>query len=905
MKKEVYYYRQRIQLFILLLCSSFAFAQLENANWYFGIQTALNFNDGTAPPTLLTNSAMSTEWSSATVSDDLGNLLFYTNGKSIWNASHQIMANGNNILGNTDISQDVVIVPIPGDPNKYYVFHNAGNEMGFTGVGYSIVDMTLNGGLGDVDVNEKNIVFQSDPCIRMTSVFNPGDGSYWLLLFGASDNPIDSDTLFTYKVDASGVTLTNSSAFTLPYAQSNENFIYGQMKVSPDAQNLALVYNRNDDDGKDIFNAQSLFLFDFDITTGIASNLNSSMTLSDNLYSYGLAFSPDSNLLYVSGTHKFSDQSAVGRIYQMDYRGMSGTALLVDDLNPVYGFEVAIDQKLYAANATGNIHTIDAPNTFGVGAGFNSNAIDISGNGGREFPQKITVLSAPPKSVLTAYNTSFANDTITRVEAFSDGVVVFGQIGSDNTEGLPGEPESFVAEYNSNGDVQNSATLQIPYSIDVPVEENTYAYSELADGMSLNGAVTKNYLLSKYDSNNQLVFEVNTTNINEDLIEDAISRQSYLIFEATTYEDFSITGSTGRTWTKSATQQFASNGTFFTKTLNLARFDENGVLIAVVELINYKWQRTATEGTVAVNYPQKVVGDNNTLYFTVSSRDEDGFTEAAVFTLNNGDTHRKGEWLISYNTRSNTYNKAKLVGQSGSVTPNELIYTQSTLFRKRKTKLYKLDQNLADVDSLVLSKLEVFDTNIDDGTFIVMGDNTRTLKKVDSNFDEIWSATLGRKFTINAASEAPDGSVYYAATYTEDAKLFTDEGDITVLHNSGNDVFLGRFIPDEPVMKTQLTSSNDVDLLDDELIFESSARLREDVSLTPNPFSDALDIRIQPGSYTIELYTMSGELVRRKVVSSLQEEQIEIPTSSLKKGIYSARITGANSKTTLKKIIKI
>ena len=285
----------------------------------------------------------------------------------------------------------------------------------------------------------------------------------------------------------------------------------------------------------------------------------------------------------------------------------------------------ALIKKLYAANATGNIHSIDAPNTFGVGAGFNSNAIDISGNGGREFPQSVSVLSAPPKSVLTAYNTSFANDTITRVEAFSDGVVVFGQVGSDNAEGLPGEPSSFVAEYNTNGDLLNSGTLQIPYPINVPIEENTYAYSELADGTSLSGAVNKNYLLSKYDSDNQLVFEVNTTNINEELIEDAISRQTYLLFETTSYEDFSISGATGRTWTKSATQQFANNGTLFTKTLNLARFDASGVLISVIELLNYKWQRTATEGTVAVSYPEMVVGDNNTLYFTVSSRDDGVF----------------------------------------------------------------------------------------------------------------------------------------------------------------------------------------------------------------------------------------------------------------------------------------
>ena len=889
-------------LALFLISNTLLHAQLENTNWYFGIQSALNFNDGTLPPTLVTNSLMSTEWSAASVSDNSGNLLFYTNGKSVWDASHQIMANGNNLLGNTDISQDVVIVPFPGSPSKYYVFHNAGNEMGFTGVSYSVVDMTLNEGLGDVDINEKNVSIQGNSCIRMAASLNPSDDSYWLIIFGTDDNPLENNTFFIYKVDSSGVTLTNTANFTFPYTQSNNAFVYGQMKLSPDYQSLALIYNRTEDDGKNLTNAQSIFTFDFDVNLGTVSTLNSSINLSDNLYSYGIEFSPDSNLLYVSGTHKFTDQSQVGRIYQVDYKGMNNTTLLVDDLNPIYGLQIGIDQKIYAANSTGNLHRIDSPNVLGSGAGFNSNAINISGNGGREFPQQVPFVTSPTKSLLSTYNTSFANDTITRLVASDNGLVAFGQVGSDNSDNLPGEPLNFVAEYDNNGTVLNSGSFQIPYDFEVPIDESTYTWSSLPDGTSLSGNVTKNYKLGKYNSQNELMFEVTTTNINENLIEDATSNQTYLVFPTTSFEDFSITGSTGRTWAKSATQNFSNDGTLFTKTLNLARFDLDGVLIGVVELINYKWHRTATEGTVDVTYPRKITGDNNTLFFTVASRDEDTFTEVAKIFLTNGESHKKGEWLIGYDVRNNTFNKAKLVGQAGSVTPNELIYNQSTLYRKRKNKLYKLDQNLVDIDSLVTTKLQVLDTNKDEGTFIILGENTRTLKKIDSNFEEIWSQTLGKKFTITAASQADNGDVYFGASYNEEAKLFSSDGDIIIEHNSGDDIFIGKFLPPtESMMSMKLSTLENNSF---ERRPENESEYRGEYEIYPNPFDNSITMRSRINKYSIEVYDLSGKLVLKKSVNLTNKNNSKLNTTSLKKGIYNMKIIDDRSKIYYKKIVK-
>jgi hypothetical protein len=78
-------------LYISLLsfwCSSLLFAQInKRVNvWYFGYNAGLNFNTGT--PTPLTDGALSIWEGCATICDENGNLLFYTDGSSIWNKNH-------------------------------------------------------------------------------------------------------------------------------------------------------------------------------------------------------------------------------------------------------------------------------------------------------------------------------------------------------------------------------------------------------------------------------------------------------------------------------------------------------------------------------------------------------------------------------------------------------------------------------------------------------------------------------------------------------------------------------------------------------------------------------------------------------------------------------------------------
>ncbi|MGB1043009.1 MAG: hypothetical protein ACPGU6_06420, partial [Tenacibaculum sp.] len=83
---------KKIFLFLSIITSQFIFSQNETNNWYFGNKAALNFDKTRV--NILSDSKMNTPAGCSAISDNNGNLLFYTNGKTIWNKNHEIMENG-------------------------------------------------------------------------------------------------------------------------------------------------------------------------------------------------------------------------------------------------------------------------------------------------------------------------------------------------------------------------------------------------------------------------------------------------------------------------------------------------------------------------------------------------------------------------------------------------------------------------------------------------------------------------------------------------------------------------------------------------------------------------------------------------------------------------------------------
>jgi hypothetical protein len=126
-----------LSLFIL---SFLSLAQGEANIWYFGDRAGLDFNSGSA--TVLNDGQINTLEGCSTISSSSGQLLFYTDGSTVYDRTHQIMQNGTGLLGGSSSTQSSVIVPNPSNPNRYYIFTTSEANQS-TGVCYSEVDKPL------------------------------------------------------------------------------------------------------------------------------------------------------------------------------------------------------------------------------------------------------------------------------------------------------------------------------------------------------------------------------------------------------------------------------------------------------------------------------------------------------------------------------------------------------------------------------------------------------------------------------------------------------------------------------------------------------------------------------------------------------------------------------------------
>jgi hypothetical protein len=92
----------------------------QNWNWYFGDSCAINFSTGT--PVAVVGCVMHQQEGCATISNVSGNLLFYTDGVSVWNKNNVVMQHGIGLHGSWTTTQSALIVPKPDSSNIYYLF---------------------------------------------------------------------------------------------------------------------------------------------------------------------------------------------------------------------------------------------------------------------------------------------------------------------------------------------------------------------------------------------------------------------------------------------------------------------------------------------------------------------------------------------------------------------------------------------------------------------------------------------------------------------------------------------------------------------------------------------------------------------------------------------------------------
>lgn len=319
-------------------------------HWYFGNHAAIKFENNV--PIALTNSAMSQVEGVATMSDANGNLLFYTNGITIFNRNHQVMVNGSGLTSNSSNTQSAFIVPFPQNPDKYYVITPGPYN-------YSIVDMTLDNGNGAVMSTAKNISINTENSEKVAGLLASNQTDIWLITYGASQKRFN-----VYKISPSGITTTPVvSQFT------TASGFFGYMKISPDGTKIAMANFTN-----------TFHLYDFDAATGIVSNQVIVPITIGGFGSYGIEFSPNSQLVYVA------DHRGQNRVFQYDITLATPTLIsasvvpLTANTMALGGIQLGPDNKIYVARENnGFLGVINQPDVIGTGCDYVAEGVHLAG----------------------------------------------------------------------------------------------------------------------------------------------------------------------------------------------------------------------------------------------------------------------------------------------------------------------------------------------------------------------------------------------------------------------------------------------------------------------------------------------------------------------------------------------
>ena len=339
--------------------------------WLFGHNAGLDFNSGN--PISFSGSQLDTLEGCSSIADENGALLFYTDGITVWDSAHTVMANGTGLGGNPSSSQSGLIVPNPNDPTIYYLFTVGTNAVGTgspfpqnAGFKYYTIDMSLNGGLGAVlpTITDLSGAQSNSWTEKVTAVKTDSCDSYWAI-------SLVSNTFYSFLIDGSGVSTTP----VISSVSNTTTDARGYLKVSPDGTKIVAA-NMN----------SGTYLYDFDNTTGIVSNGNRLNINSEK--GYGVEFSLNSKKLYIS-TGNFTAGSTEN-LYQfnldlVDINDINMSRNLIHTYSNTRGaLQLASNGKIYWASDGENdgntrISVINLPENTGNAVNYQHRTVSLGG----------------------------------------------------------------------------------------------------------------------------------------------------------------------------------------------------------------------------------------------------------------------------------------------------------------------------------------------------------------------------------------------------------------------------------------------------------------------------------------------------------------------------------------------
>lgn len=378
MKKTTIYYIFILNIIFPLMSLSQGIDNLwlmGYASWYGRPYGGINLNfQGGVLDTSWQDRKMNFNETNSVICNKNGDLLCSSNGVWIANAFNDTILNGSGLNPSTYtvsnaidsdglyITQANLIIPFPADSNKYYLFHQTIDDYPGTYCSlylyYSVIDMTGDSGKGAVI--DKNHILLKDSLIAggLTACKHANGRDWWLTAYQYRTDTLQfassSKLYYKFLITPSGILEPDTQSIGL-----NNAAIAGQTVFSPDGKYFANYLPT----GVDVFN--------FDRCTGLFSP--KTYIALDSTYSWGVAFSPNSQVLYLSEyNHVFQYDMNESNIPNSQKTILTWDGTFSPD-SPLatlfYLQQIAPDGKIYiiCPNSTDKIHVINDPDVLGIG----------------------------------------------------------------------------------------------------------------------------------------------------------------------------------------------------------------------------------------------------------------------------------------------------------------------------------------------------------------------------------------------------------------------------------------------------------------------------------------------------------------------------------------------------------
>ena len=362
-------------IIFILSVPFFCFPQGEFNNWYFGRHCGITFNSGT--PVFLPGNPMNVGGllAEASVSDSSGNLLFFSNGRKVWNRNLWEMPNGYGLLGGRYSCNPVMVVPFVTDPYKYYIFTVGGEDPDpnnpIVGLHYSVLNMLLNGGLGDIVAAIKNIPLpMGDSAIQqLTAIRHHNNKDAWLVTLRHGQ----VEEYLAYLIDSSGVSnnpvVSQSTLHNPIRGPGISSQTSDHIRISPDGKFLVCHDSLNE-------------VCHFNSFTGIVTPMFT-FRGGDTVISGGFEFSIKSRYLYTSMSPP--DSSEYGSLHQYDMSNQDSLSFVNSGVHvgDSSGFQIQMgpDGKIYLDHWAGKhyLNVINNPSNPGLSCNYVQNAVYLEG----------------------------------------------------------------------------------------------------------------------------------------------------------------------------------------------------------------------------------------------------------------------------------------------------------------------------------------------------------------------------------------------------------------------------------------------------------------------------------------------------------------------------------------------